>query len=214
MRKTAFPTYVIPELLIPVVAVGMIVLNMYDTDRDDALSDISISSQEPIVIDGLVDHLDRPLTRSRLTNNWSFVFFGFTNCPDVCPLTLNQLVAVNRAIKKRTDIEKYPTFYFVSVDPERDTKPRLAEYVGYFDSSFVGLTGEIEKLIKFEKQFDAYHRYGRKNSAGNYTVQHSAEVYLINPAGNLIAKFTPPLDINTMVEQFATLVKRFNQAAV
>ncbi len=180
----------------------------------DVLSEISINSPDVIQTYKLVDHNNNELTQDRFTGQWSFVFFGFTNCPDVCPATLMQLAQVKKAIEKEPRLKIKPEYFFVSVDPERDGHEHLADYVRYFDSSFVGLTGSISDITRFEKQFDAYHRYDNKNSSGFYTVQHSSEVFLINPDGKLIAKFAPPMDINLVLSLMNMIVSQYNSAAV
>ena len=186
----------------------------FNSSVPEALSDISIHSPRVIQTYKLIDHKKEELTQDRFTGHWSFVFFGFTSCPDVCPATLMQLAQLHKAIAKDQQLNIKPMFFFVSVDPERDGHEHLAEYVRYFDSSFIGVTGNISDIEKFEKQFDAYHRYDKSNSSGFYMVQHSAEVFLINPDGKLIAKFAPPMDIGLVLNQINLIVNQYNNATV
>ncbi len=198
------------------ILAGLIVslVSRVNNSDPDLLSEVSINSPGIIQAHKLIDHNNIELTQDRFTGQWSFVFFGFTNCPDVCPATLMQLTQVKKAIEKDPRLKIKPVYFFVSVDPERDGYEHLADYIRYFDSSFVGLTGNISDITRFEKQFDAYHRYDKKNSSGFYTVQHSSEVFLINPDGKLIAKFAPPMDISLVLNQMNIIVSQYNNAAV
>lgn len=213
METKRYNKYLISSLtlLVSAILLGMSLHYLYDSN--DALNQFRVSSMQEIRVEGLVDHTNQALTQANLANQWSFVLFGYTSCPDVCPATLYQMVQVNRLLKKQKAADRQARFYFVSVDPARD-KEKLADYVSYFDPAFVGVTGDVKSIEKFEKQFGAFHRYDKKNSSGYYTVQHSAEVFLIAPNGKLTARFTPPLDINLLVEQFFELVKQYNQATV
>ncbi len=213
MQSKRYNKYLVSSLIL---LMGAILLGMslhYLYDSNDVLHQARMNYTQEIRVDGLIDHKNQPLTQTTLTNQWSFVFFGFTNCPDVCPATFYQLVQVSHLLKKQKPADSPARFYFVSVDPARD-KEKLADYVNYFDPAFVGVTGNVQSIEKFEKQFGAFHRYDKKNSSGYYTVQHSADVFLIAPNGRLTTRFTPPLDINLLVEQFSELVKQYNKVTV
>lgn len=204
---------VIPGLFVMAGVMAYTALWISDSKPGDSF-EVGIESPETIETFNLVDQNNNRFTRERLSGHWSFVFFGFTNCPDVCPATLMQLKQMNKTIKQEQGLDIAPQFIFVSVDPERDKQGHLAEYIRYFDPDFVGLTGEIHDISRFEKQFDAFHRYGKKNASGFYTVEHSSEIYLLNPDRKLVAKFLPPMDIKRAVQQLSDLVRRYNSAAV
>lgn len=105
------------------------------------------------------------------------VFFGYTHCPDVCPLTMAN---VKVALKQLSEQErKQVQTIFISVDPERDTPDHLNEYVHFFDPNFVGLTGSKEEIDKVVRQYGAFYRIDKSDGDKNYTVSHSARVYLI-----------------------------------
>lgn len=182
-----------------------------NSDRLVELSSVEIHPARKINISNLVDHNENVLTSSALNHHWSFVFFGFTNCPDVCPATLTQLVQINRAIRQQLDIEKNVKVFFVSVDPGRDSTKHLASYIKYFDPEFIGLSGSEEDIVAFEQQMGAYHHLGDKNSTGYYSVQHSADIFLIDPSGRLIAKFRPPMDLDLVVKQFSVFVENYSK---
>ena len=172
---------------------------------------VAVSPAKSVQSVNLTDHHNKVVNVERLKNYWTFVFFGYTNCPDVCPATIAQLKLIKRGIKENTAYAKSTQFFFVSVDPQRDTLDHLAKYMKYFDSSFVGMTGSEKAIADFEQQLDSYHRIGSKNSNGDYTVQHSAEIYLIDSDAMLVAKFQPPMDTAKIVKQFSELVSLKNE---
>ena len=183
-----------------------------DNSIPPLLENVSVISRDTISSLDLIDHSKNKVTNKNLKNSWSFVFFGFTHCPDVCPATLTQLAAINKSIDKQFESGINKQFLFVCVDPERDSLGHLAEYMRYFDPSFYGVTGEEDAIKNFEKQLGAFHRFDKKNSSGFYNVQHSSEIFLINPDGRLIAKFTPPMDIDLVLKQFSLLVSEYKDS--
>jgi protein SCO1/2 len=104
------------------------------------------------------------------------LFFGYTHCPDVCPLTLANVKVGLKQLPE--ELKQQVQVVFVSVDPERDTPDHLEEYVHFFDPSFVGLTGTKEEIDRVVRQYGAFYRI-EKGDAKNYTVSHSARLYVI-----------------------------------
>ena len=136
----------------------------------------------------LIDHTGRPFTNAQLAGQPSLVFFGFTNCPDICPTTLALLSQVRKAAA-------VPTLrvLFISVDPDRDTPTALAQYVRAFDPQITGLTGDAAALDTVAAQFGVA-RARVALPGGGYTVDHSAAVFLLDARGRMVALFTPPFD--------------------
>jgi protein SCO1 len=136
----------------------------------------------------LIDTTGRPFTRADLAGAPTLVFFGFTNCPDVCPTTLLKLAQV----KKHSGIANLRVL-FVSIDPQRDTPPKLGLYVHAFDGSFQGLTGEPQAISAVARNFGvAVNRV--ELPGGDYTMDHSSVVFLLDDAANIDAIFTPPFE--------------------
>lgn len=135
----------------------------------------------------------QPFTRADLEGQWSLVFFGFTNCPDICPDTLAMLAnSMNELETMRHD--NPPQVVFISVDPERDHGEQLADYVGWFHDDFVGVTGSEDQLEDFTRQLGAvYYREDPDEETGFYNVDHSASVLIIDPDGRLYGRFAPPM---------------------
>ncbi len=110
------------------------------------------------------------------------VFFGFTQCPDVCPTTLAELAEVKRQLG--TDGDKLQAV-LISVDPERDTPELLSAYMENFDPSFVGLRPTLEQLPVVAKDFKVYYKKVEGKTPGSYSMDHSAGTYLFDPQGRL-----------------------------
>jgi protein SCO1 len=110
------------------------------------------------------------------------VFFGFTQCPDVCPTTLAEIVQARKLLG--ADGEKVQAI-FVTVDPERDTADVLKAYMANFDPGFVALRGSPEQLAAMAKDFKVYYKKVPGKTAGSYTMDHSAASYIYDPQGRL-----------------------------
>ena len=110
------------------------------------------------------------------------VFFGYTQCPDVCPTTLQELVEVKELLGTQGDRLQG---VFVSVDPERDTPEVLQAYAEAFDPQMVALTGSAEQIAAVAKDFKVFYKKVEGKQPGHYTVDHSAGLYVYDPKGNL-----------------------------
>ncbi|MEZ5502804.1 MAG: SCO family protein [Halioglobus sp.] len=157
-------------------------LYLLDTPRD--IGDIA-----------LIDQNGKPFNRDRLKGHWSLVFFGYTYCPDVCPTTMAFL---NKFVASLDSAEAQDTqVVMVSVDPARDTVQQLASYVPYFNPGFIGVTGEFLDIHRFATALNTPFRKV-PGEGGNYLIDHSANVVLINPRGDYHGFFKPPLDLAKM----------------
>ena len=155
----------------------------------------------------LVDQDNRPLPRDFLRNRWTVVFFGFTQCPDVCPTTLATLA---RMKKKLADLpaEQQPRVLLVSVDPERDTAAILKPYVTFFDPSFLGATGTLAATGQAARAFSVpFAKVPLPD--GGYTMDHGAGLFVVSPAGALAAYSSPPLDATVLARDFRKVVQYF-----
>ena len=121
-----------------------------------------------------------------------FVFFGFTQCPDVCPTTMAELAELRRRLG--ADGDKVQGV-FISVDPERDTPQVLKSYLQAMDPSFVGLTGSEEEIKAASREFKVFYQKVETPSGG-YTIDHTAGSYIFDPQGQvrLFARYGMPLD--------------------
>ncbi len=150
----------------------------------------------------LIHQTGRSLTNADLTGYWTFVYFGYTYCPDACPLTLAQLNVVDHQLKQRQAAQKV-NYLLISVDPQRDTPERLAEYTAFFNPQFQGATGEEEQLAQLAQAIGVFYRVPENpEDPERYLVDHSSTVLVINPDGALQAIFTPPQHADTMSAEF------------
>jgi len=139
----------------------------------------------------LIDQNGRTFGTANLRGRWSVLFFGYTNCPDVCPATLATLAAVEKRLRAAKAIEP-PQVIFVSVDAKRDTPAQLARYVPYFDPQFIGLTAADQPGIEAVARQLGVAVIIEPAADGSYTVDHSAALFVVNPDGRLAAILTGP----------------------
>ncbi len=148
----------------------------------------------------LIDQRNRAFDRQALAGHWSLVFAGFTNCPDICPTTLTLFATLSKRLR-RDDLQ----LVFVSVDPERDTPERIAGYLAYFDPELVGATGTGAQLENFTGQLGlAFVR--NPGAGGEYTMDHSTALVLIDPKVRVAAYFQPPHDPDALVADLSALM--------
>ena len=153
----------------------------------------------------LVDHKHEVFDNTALQQRWSFLFFGYTYCPDVCPTTLSVL---NSIAQRLQDVDEDIRFVMVTVDPQRDTPERLAEYVTYFNGDFLGVTGTDEALGQLTRQLGIlYNRVESESGSENYLVDHTAAVFLFDPDGRYHAVFTPPLSAENIAGDFRKMLQ-------
>ena len=133
----------------------------------------------------LVDQSGATVTADRLQGKPTLLFFGYTHCPDICPTTLFDVSEVLKAMGEDAD---RVNAYFVSVDPERDSPAIMKDYLSSFDPHLKALTGDPEAVAKM---LTAYRVYARKvpGKDGDYTMDHSAMVYLMDRNGRFVAPF-------------------------
>jgi len=158
----------------------------------------------------VLQSIDGDFTNKDLLGKWTFVIFGYTYCPDVCPTTLTRAKGALKSLQATAEIQ----IAFVSADPLRDTPSRLSQYVNYFDASFFGLTTTHDKLFPFAQNL--YLPYGivAVKKSDDYAVNHSASIALINPQGEYMVQFkpehiageVPTVDMKKMASSFKTIV--------
>lgn len=140
----------------------------------------------------LVNHRGEPVANEEFAGQWDILFFGYTNCPDICPPTLSMLDRMVNQMEAAG--EAAPRIVFVSVDPERDTPERLDEYVGYFNADFLGVTGPQDQLDRFTRSLGIVSmKIDADDSDAEYLVDHSGTLVVLDPDGHQHAVLTTPL---------------------
>ena len=153
----------------------------------------------------LIDQKGRTFATADLRGHWSLLFFGYTNCPDFCPTTLTTLAAMEKNLRS-AKAAVIPQVIFVSVDAKRDTPAQLAKYVPYFDPSFVGLTAADQPSIDAVAKELGVAVIIRPASDGNYTVDHSGEIFVLSPDGQIAAILTGPFSADALRGDFLRIV--------
>jgi protein SCO1/2 len=156
----------------------------------------------------LTDHNGGKLTRAGLQGKWSLMFFGYTHCPDICPISLQTLADMVREIDD-PDVAGALQVYFVSVDPDRDRPQVLADYVTYFNPDFIGATAPLEQLTPLTRALGIAHALrNRKEGSEQYDVDHSAAIVLINPRAEYAGLFGAPHDAGKMARDMTRIIER------
>jgi protein SCO1 len=136
----------------------------------------------------LTDHQGMVQTDEDFAGRWMLVFFGFANCPDVCPTTLAEVAAVMDALGSDA-VEVQPLF--ISIDPERDTPEQLADFVPAFDANIIGLTGTPEQIKRTSESFRVYYEKIEEAASPNgYTMGHSSQLFLFDPQAGFVGAWT------------------------
>jgi protein SCO1/2 len=136
-----------------------------------------------------------------LKGKWTLMFFGYTHCPDVCPITMNVLDQVyGRITAGETDPRLQVVF--VTVDPERDTLSQLSDYISYFNDDFIALGGSGEQLDSLAGQIGITYYYTAQNDSENYLVDHTSSVFLLDPGARLLSIFSAPHNVEHLHSEF------------
>jgi len=169
-----------------------IILSVQDK-KDEYVASVTGSSFS------LKDVNNNTITEKSFEGPATALFFGFTNCPDVCPMTLNKLTLILDELKKEKKILKV---FFISIDPERDTPNVMKSYLSSFENTIVGITGESEKIFVLSKSWGIKSQKIFSDS-GNYTVDHSSPVLLLKNG-----KYTDRITHHDNIEESLKIIKK------
>jgi len=170
-----------------------------------------LPSAKPVADFQLTDHRGQPFTLENLRDNWTFAFFGYTHCPDVCPTSMAMLAQVQRKLEQQDGLDKLPQVVFVSVDPERDTTALLSQFVPYFHPGFIGASGDQQNTLSLTRQLGILYGKTGDSAADNYLVDHSAAIILLDPDGAFRAVFGVPHDADLIANDFLA-IKNYYEA--
>jgi len=179
--------------------VAYVALMFWDTDQT--------TTEPPFRADfELTDHQGMVRQDEDFAGKWLLVFFGFANCPDVCPTTLAEVAAVMTGLGEyASDVQPL----FITIDPERDTPAALAEFVPLFDAGIIGLTGTPDQVAKTAANFYVYYeKINEAKASEGYTMSHSSQLFLFDPESEFVRLF----DYGTPAEEIlADLEKRMSK---
>ncbi len=181
----------LPTLLLTAVAVTCVVIAGLWLGRTAAQREESAIVERPARRDfALTDTTGAPVSLETYKGKWMLMFFGFTSCPEACPMALTN---VTETLKELGAYASNLQPVFVSVDPERDTREVVKDYISHFDERIAGLTGTPEAVADMTKLYGVYYRK-RAVDGGDYTIDHSTAFYLVSPTGEFLRAFTPDMD--------------------
>jgi protein SCO1/2 len=165
----------------------------------------SVSTDQAVALGGpfsLTDQNGIVRTDKDFQGKYMLVFFGYTYCPDVCPTTLAVMAAALDKMGARAE-KIVPVF--ITVDPKRDTPEKIKSYLSSFGPRFVGFTGEPDNIATVAKEYSVYYKEHPAENGGEYTVDHSGVIYLMDPKGAFVANYSPETLPDAMA---ADLMKR------
>jgi protein SCO1 len=202
-RSGGAPRYLVVAAVLAALIVlgtgGYLALMLRDNPRGAAGTALAGAIGGPFQ---LVDQNGKTVTDADLRGKWSLIYFGYTHCPDACPTTLNEIsIALSELGPKRDAVRPV----FITVDPERDTSEALKSYVTAFDAPILALTGTPGQVAKAAKEYRVYYAK-HSEPGGDYSMDHSSVIYVMDPEGRFTATFTPDSTPEQMADRLKKLV--------
>jgi len=193
------------KIIIPLAVIAFVLgislgLTFFDGSKNQNASQM----QYPVGGDFLLHDGEKDIRLSDYDGKLRFIFFGYTSCPDICPTALSLISASLKQLTPR-ELEQVQVF-FISVDPDRDTPQKLADYTKYFHPKILGITGTKAEIDQVVKQYGAAYRKVDSNSAMGYLVDHSASVYVIGKKGNVVDMLPHGLPVKVITKTIRDLI--------
>jgi protein SCO1/2 len=191
---------------------------VYTSQRKPLADDATLREQGTFVLPvprdiaafHLTDQRGNVFDNESLRGHWSMLYFGFTSCPDVCPVTMSALAQAEKKLAEagETDLLSQLRVYLVSVDPERDTPEVLARYVEAFSPQFTAVTGSLDEVADFGKQLNvAFMKVPGPD--GGYVIDHTGNIVVVNPQGHYHAFMKLPHEPDRIVLAYRSMVNSF-----
>ena len=202
MKNSLFTTSVIMLALIAFGAgIGVFSARQQQVEHAPTIPGLLWPNPKELSAFSVNDQDNNEFNLQNLQGKWSFLFFGYTNCPDICPITLSVYAQLySRFIEQ--DMARDVQMVFVSVDPERDKPDQLRDYVNYFHEDFIGLGGDDEQLRSLTSQIGIAYFREQPSEDGSYLVDHSASIFLVNPSGQLVAVLSAPHSADSLFSKY------------
>ena len=189
--------------ILAAVAIGVsVALHERATATPSLRAGTALPEPRPLAAFDLTDQRGQPFSRENLRGRWTLLFTGFTNCPDVCPLTIASMAELRRRLA-REDLQ----FLFVSVDPERDTPEVIGRYLAHFDPGLVGATGPRADIERFTAGL-GLAQVVNPGVGDDYTVDHSTAFVLIDPEARLAGYFSAPHVVDALAADLENLPRK------
>ena len=149
----------------------------------------------------LTNQFGQTMTPANFHGRWMLIYFGYTRCPDECPLTLEKMAILMNALGP---LAKHVAPIFITVDPNHDTPLVLKTYLLKFSNKIIGLTGKVAEIAKMAKEYDAYFNTTDHEASGQSLISHSTFIYLMSPAG----KFENLFPVSITIPQLIHVMKK------
>ena len=185
------------------IAIALLLLGLYyavfKLPKTQQQNDLVELNKPSLLSFQLVDIDGKIFDSAKLKDKPTLVYFGFTFCPDICPASLNKLVAAIDVLKKYNfDFNAV----FISIDPERDTPEGLNKYMKFFSPDIIALTGTTQQIATVAKLFNVYYAKDEQSDPENYMLNHSSFIYLLDRDGKLINTFSFAQKSDDIIEFF------------
>jgi len=175
------------------------------TSLESAKTATIFSPPQEISKFSLVDSQGRPFNNNTFWGHWTFIFFGFTTCAQICPTTMNDLNQMYQSLLKNQQ-NPMPQVVLISIDPATDTLEKLGNYVQSFNPHFQGATGDKSEIDKLTSHLGILYQKTKDKKTGLETIDHSGAILLVDPSGKLAAIFSAPHDPVAMAKDFQVIV--------
>ena len=202
--------------IVSCLAVMLIALSLYVNKMttkvylsNEQLKDLGLYLIEPARDLGsfnLIDSNEKEFLPQDFEGKWNVLFFGFTFCPDICPITMSMLSRIEKEIDSQ-ELDKIRIF-LVTVDPDRDSPDQLKVYLENFSENFIGLTGGLDQIYNFATRVNAPFSPISNSKDPHYTVDHTGSIILINPEGNYAGFFRAPHNQDDIKKAILDIVSR------
>ncbi len=205
--KKNFPvgTTILFAVFVIIVVVAIILMGKITPKVPQELIGVLRPVSRPLQPFVFKDQTGEPYTQANLDGKWTFLFFGYTYCPDICPTTLTVLSSLMDDLGVQIGTAGDVQVILVSVDPQRDQPEQLAQYLSYFNQDFIGITAGQDETLALAAQFGAMFFKEEGADSENYLMAHTGSIFLVNPETEFVASFSPPHDHQTIASQFETI---------
>ena len=209
--KRNFTWTIVSCLTVMVIAVSLYVNKMTTKVylSNEQLKDLGLYLIDPARNLGsfnLIDSNGKEFLPNDFEGKWNALFFGFTFCPDICPITMRMLSRIEKEIDSQ-ELDKIRIF-LVTVDPDRDSPDQLKVYLENFSENFIGLTGGLDQIYNFATRVNAPFSPISNSKDPHYTVDHTGSIILINPEGNYAGFFRAPHNQDDIKKAILDIVSR------
>ena len=184
-------------LAISLLVLGIICISVFSSNKNETLY-----LSKNVNKFKLITHSNEKFDEKFFSNYPSLIFFGFLNCPDVCPFTLTKISEIIEKLKDKSELMR---FYFVTVDPERDKIEDLKEYLNAFHPKIIGVTGSNIDIEKFLKYMYVYKKEIQLDN-NNYTIDHSSQIFLFNKNGSFFGTLSTNEKDNNILGKISKLL--------